>query len=305
MPINLDHTGAAVVSLQSTATLLQVDKSITVTGDVTANTFIGNLSGTATQVSNSVIFNNTGTGDLSGILFNGSTLRTVSYNTLGAAAIGGGNATGTWPISITGSAPTLTTSRSISATGDGSWTVNFNGSANVTSTLTLATVNASPQIDTLRKITVNGKGLTTATSAVTSSDLITALGYTPANSAGNTFTGIVTVPQLNIDTNAVLDSTGVTTTSVTPTVLATFPTTTFGSAKILVQATVAPNRQISELLITHNGTTAIATEYAVLITGSRLFTCQVDIVSGSVRLLVTSSTGATTVYRCLINMLAA
>jgi hypothetical protein len=57
--------------------------------------------------------------------------------------------------------------------------------------MTLATVNASPQTDTFRKITVNGKGLTTSTSAVVAGDITTALGYTPANSAGSTMTGLL------------------------------------------------------------------------------------------------------------------
>jgi hypothetical protein len=93
---------------------------------------------------------------------------------------------------LTGNASTATalqTSRSISATGDAAWTVNFNGSANATADITLATVNASPQTDTFRKITVNGKGLVTATSAVSSSDITTALGFTPVNKAGDTMTG--------------------------------------------------------------------------------------------------------------------
>jgi len=62
--------------------------------------------------------------------------------------------------------------------------------------LTLATVNASTQVDSFRKITVNGKGLVTATSSVTSGDIATVLGFTPynaANPAGYTSnTGTVT-----------------------------------------------------------------------------------------------------------------
>lgn len=60
--------------------------------------------------------------------------------------------------------------------------------------LTLATVNSSPQTDQFRKITVNGKGLVTATSAVSSSDITTSLGYTPVNKAGDTMTGSLTAP---------------------------------------------------------------------------------------------------------------
>ena len=97
----------------------------------------------------------------------------------------------------TGSAATLATTRTFSATGDATATAqNFNGSQNVALPLILATVNASPQTDTFRKITVNSKGLVTATSAVVSGDITTALGFTPYNStnpAGYTSnTGTVT-----------------------------------------------------------------------------------------------------------------
>ena len=58
------------------------------------------------SVANSVIFNNSGTGAASGVTFNGSTAQTISYNTLGAPSITGVNATGTWSISILGTAAT-------------------------------------------------------------------------------------------------------------------------------------------------------------------------------------------------------
>ena len=49
-----------------------------------------------------------------------------------------GNLTGNVTGNVSGSAATLTTTRSISATGDATWTVNFNGSADVTAALTIA-----------------------------------------------------------------------------------------------------------------------------------------------------------------------
>ncbi|HTJ52619.1 MAG TPA: hypothetical protein VL443_24355 [Cyclobacteriaceae bacterium] len=71
----------------------------------------------------------------------------------------------------TGSAATLTTSRSISMTGDATWTVNFDGSANVTAAGTLATVNSNVgtfgSATTSLTVTVNGKGLVTAMSSQT------------------------------------------------------------------------------------------------------------------------------------------
>ena len=52
----------------------------------------------------SLTFNNGGSGAASGTTFNGGTARTISYNTIGAPKADGTGATGTWPISITGSA---------------------------------------------------------------------------------------------------------------------------------------------------------------------------------------------------------
>jgi hypothetical protein len=70
----------------------------------------------------------------------------------------------------TGSAATLTTPRTISVTGDLAYTSgSFDGSANVTGTGTLATVNSN--VGTFTKVTVNGKGLTTAASQASLTDL--------------------------------------------------------------------------------------------------------------------------------------
>lgn len=65
---------------------------------------------------------------------------------------------------------TLLTARSIAATGDGAWSVSFDGSANVSAALTLATVNADVgtfgSTTLIPVLTVNAKGLVTAVSTV-------------------------------------------------------------------------------------------------------------------------------------------
>ena len=105
------------------------------TGVVTASEFAGSLTGNATtattlqtartingvsfngssnitltaNTSNSLTFNNGGTGGSSGSTFNGGSALTVSYNTVGAPSTTGVGATGTnWGISITGNAATVT-----------------------------------------------------------------------------------------------------------------------------------------------------------------------------------------------------
>jgi hypothetical protein len=90
------------------------------------------------------------------------------------------------------SAAALTTGHVISVSGDGAGSsAAFDGTAAVTVPLTLATVNSAPQTDTFRKMTVNGKGLVTATTAVVAGDITASLGFTPANKAGDTFSGAV------------------------------------------------------------------------------------------------------------------
>ena len=78
------------------------------TNTLTVGTVSGALDGSAAQTKQSVTFNNAGTGAASGTTFNGSTARTISYNTIGAPSTSGTNATGTWDISVTGNADTVT-----------------------------------------------------------------------------------------------------------------------------------------------------------------------------------------------------
>jgi hypothetical protein len=75
------------------------------------------------------------------------------------------------------SATILQTTRSISLTGDATWSVNFNGSQNVTGALTLA--NSGVTSGTYTKLTVDSKGRVTSGTSLSSGDVTTALGYTP------------------------------------------------------------------------------------------------------------------------------
>ena len=68
-----------------------------------------------------------------------------------------------------GTATKLATARDISISGDGTGTTSFDGSANADIALTLADVNAD--VGTYTKITINAKGLATAGSQASLSDL--------------------------------------------------------------------------------------------------------------------------------------
>lgn len=76
-----------------------------------------------------------------------------------------------------------------------------------------------------------------------------------------------------------------------------FGTATYGTAKLLIQATDGSFRQASEVIVTHNGTTAYATEYGIVYTDIPLYNVDVDINTGNVRVLVSSTSANTTVYR--------
>jgi phage-related tail fiber protein len=107
---------------------------------------------------------------LTGGTFDGGTAATFAVDATSAntaskvvARDASGNfSAGTITAALTGNASTATTlqtSRTISATGDASWTVNFNGSGNVTAAITLANVATA---GTYRSVTVNAKGLVTS-----------------------------------------------------------------------------------------------------------------------------------------------
>jgi molybdopterin biosynthesis enzyme MoaB len=150
-----------------------------------------NTTGTAANVTGVVAFANGGTGQ---------TTRQDAMDALAGAVTSGqylrGNGTDVVMSAIqvadvptlnqntTGSAATLTTGRTISISGDLTYTSpSFDGSANVTAAGTLATVNANVGSFTNASITVNGKGLITAASSGTA-PVTSVTGTSPVVSSG-------------------------------------------------------------------------------------------------------------------------
>ena len=105
---------------------------------------------------------------------------------------------------------------------------------------------------------------------------------------------------IKINSNVNLNSESITLTTTSKTQIASFSTSGFRSGKLIVQAydSVTGEVQISELLVAHNGTTASATEYGVVYTGSSsIVTYDVDISAGNVRLMATRTTTNSTQYK--------
>jgi hypothetical protein len=76
-------------------------------------------SGQSGSVANSLTFSNGGSGDASGSTYNGGGARTISYNSVGAPSTSGANASGTWSISVTGSAGSASTATTANALNTG------------------------------------------------------------------------------------------------------------------------------------------------------------------------------------------
>ena len=101
--------------------------------------------------------------------------------------------------------------------------------------------------------------------------------------------------------NAVVEAFDVqtqTTTAVTQVTVASYNATTYDGIKVVITAhdSAATERSITELLITHDGTTAVATEYAQVNTATALATYDVDISGGNIRILATPASTNSTAF---------
>ena len=122
-----------------------------------------------------VLYYGTGTGGSGGsatsiiaIGGNGAFVDTSTDQTIGGTKTFSSTITG----SVSGNAGTATalaTSRNIALSGDATGTASFNGTANATIATTLATVNSN--VGTYTKVTINAKGLATAGTQASLSDL--------------------------------------------------------------------------------------------------------------------------------------
>ena len=79
--------------------------------------------------------------------------------------------------------------------------------------------------------------------------------------------------------------------------VASFSATTFASAELNIVAIRGGDRHITKMLVTHNGTTASATEFGEVLTGSAFATYDVAITTGNVVVTATQSGATSTDYR--------
>ena len=79
--------------------------------------------------------------------------------------------------------------------------------------------------------------------------------------------------------------------------VASFSATDFASAELNIVAVRGSDRHITKMLVTHNGTTASATEFGEILTSSAFATYDVAITSGNVVVTATQSGATSTDYR--------
>ena len=89
-----------------------------------------------------------------------------------------------------------------------------------------------------------------------------------------------------------------------PLTILNFAHATYGSAEIVITAKDSNNRHVTKLLVTHDGTTAIATEFGVIYTSTELATYEVSITGTDCNIIATSGSGSTN-YKIVATLLKA
>lgn len=212
--------------------------------------------------------------------------------------------------------PVVTVTLTGDVTGSGNATLTDLASGTISFATTIAANSVALGTDTTGNYVAsiaNGSYITGGAAGSEGSTLTLAVDATSANTAskvvardasGNFSAGVGTLNSLVID-GALRDYSTLTTTATTQVALLSFAAATYGSGEILIQATQGTIRQISKLLIVHNGTIVDATEYGSIQTGVRLFTVEVDINAGNVRVLVTPTSATSTVHKASYTLIGA
>ena len=89
----------------------------------------------------------------------------------------------------------------------------------------------------------------------------------------------------------------VTTTATTLTTLDSYAIASYTTARYIVSIVQGSNYHSTEIVISHNGTTADILEYGTLTSGSELATFTADINNNNARLLITPASSTSTVFK--------
>lgn len=292
------RSGAATLYFANTKTFETVSGGVTVTGtaNVTTNATVGGTLGVTglTTMSNTNI---TATANV------GGTLNVVGASTLANTQVTNlvvtGNTTLSTSVTLAVNTSTITTATILS-------TLNSNGN----------TIIGDSTSDVVQFIAYANSSLIPSAN---NTYPLGAINNYWSNVYSNNITSITTTGNVvngnTINSNTVFANTAVsylyhveqsqtaTLTTVTQAPIATFAIASFSAAEILVCATQGTARHISKILLTHDGTTAYATEYGTILTGSSLVTYNVDVSGGNVRFLATLGSATSTVFNTALTLI--
>jgi PAS domain-containing protein len=117
------------------------------------------------------------------------------------------------------------------------------------------------------------------------------------NVTGDTMSGELIVNANISQDHSTFISSSTTTITTSQTPIYAFPFAAFSAAEIIITASEASNRHVTKLLITHDGSTAIATEYGTVFTNSELATYDIAINGPVLQLLGTAASSSSTVFK--------
>ena len=123
------------------------------------------------------------------------------------------------------------------------------------------------------------------------------------NVTGDTMSGSLTVNADIIQDESRSVSTEVTTSTIFPQDIYTFDASTYGSAEIVITAKDGAERHTTKILVTHNGSTAHATEFATITTSSELAEYDVSLSSGDVKIVGTPASSNSTTYKIVATLI--
>ena len=298
-------TGIAVtdnIRTNTNATFLQ---NVNVSGTTTATTFIGNLTGNVTGNVSGTSGSTTGNAATATALANARTIGGVSFDGTSNIDLPGVNSSGNQDTSGNAATSTkLATARTIGG-------VSFDGSANIN----LPGVNSDGNQDTTGNaatstLAVSAQGLTgspnitvtdvNAVDAIISGNLSVAGTITSLDQNDILATGIITASS-GVDLGdpgiITLSSDTLTTTSSSADTVASVSATVNRSATFQVQVTRGTEYHVTTINVVHDGTNAFLSEYGTIRTGSILATFDADISGGNLRLRVTPTSTASTVFK--------
>ena len=125
------------------------------------------------------------------------------------------------------------------------------------------------------------------------------------NVTGDTMTGELIVQNKITQNYASHDTATITTTATSQVPVYSFDYSTYGAAEILITAKEGSNRHITKLLVTHDGSTPIATEYGVVYTNSELATYDISFFGPALQILATPSSSSSTTFNVVITLINA